>query len=163
MRKLHTNRGYTLEEILIVMGIMALLSGFITINLIGAKHMSSMNTTIMNFISDLKYQQTKSMLGDTEGGADNYPYGIHFEGNSYTLFRGAIYNPSDTANFNVKLGDNIEFSNILFPDSQLVFTPGTGEIADFVPAYEILNFINQENNDQKTMKVNKYGVVTEVN
>lgn len=155
--------AFTLEEVLIVAGIIGLLLGLVTMNIFQGKHSSSLNTSVMVLISDLKYQQTKAMLGETEGQTTNDAYGIYFEQVSYTLFRGLNFDSSNSSNFKVNLGDNIVFNNILFPNSQIIFASGSGEINGFDTAYETIILKNTLNNDQKSVKVNKMGVVTEVN
>lgn len=161
--KLQTRRGFTIEELLIVMGIIAILAGFVTINLFGAKHTASLNTTIDTLISDLKYQQLKAFVGDTEGRSANSPYGMHFEQDQYILFYGNIYSSAEPTNFKVKLGDNIQANNILFPNSEIIFTSGSGEVAGFTDGQDSISIKNMLSNEQKTIKVNRYGVITQIN
>ncbi len=156
------NRGYTLTEIIIVMSILILLTGLTTISLLNAKHKSSLSASVDTFIADLKQQQLKAMLGDTEGRISSGNYGIFFAGGTYTLFHGD-YSSTDSANFDLSLGDNIEFSNITFPGSQIVFLQGSGEIDAYVSGLNTITIKDIIDNNQKTLTINEYGVVEQIN
>src|SRR5687768_9752938 len=79
-------RGFTLIELMLVIAIIASLMGITTMSLTGAQQKSSMNATLGIFISDIRAQQLKAMVGDTEGRATSDTYGISFQSTKYTLF-----------------------------------------------------------------------------
>lgn len=153
--------GFSLVELAVVMFIFSFLFIFITVALLNIKQRGSLTTSIDTLITDLKSQQLKAMVGDTEGRATPDTYGIYFGANQYTLFHGA-YSPSTPSNFTVSLGDNIQFGAISFPASSVSFAQDSGEVV----GTESLNTITLENsqtNEQKTITINKYGVITAVN
>ncbi|MBU4098187.1 type II secretion system GspH family protein [Patescibacteria group bacterium] len=156
------NRGYTLIEVIIVMSIFILLTGLTTISLLNAKHKSSLSASVDTFIADLKQQQLKAMLGDTEGRISSGNYGIFFAGGTYTLFHDD-YSSTDSANFDLSLGDNIEFSNITFPGSQIIFFQGSGEIGNYTEGSNTIIIKDILDNNQKTLTINEYGVVEQIN
>lgn len=155
--------GFTLPEIVVVIGILFVLTGFTISNLFGAKHTTSLNTSIETFIADLKHQQIKAMVGDTEGRATADSYGVYFGQSSYTLFHGAIYSQGDPSNFTINLGDNIQFANVLFLQSQIVFEKGSGNVSGFVAGSNSVTLRNTLTNEQKVVTTNRFGAVISVN
>lgn len=152
------SNGYSIIEMLMVMGIFAMLLALITINLSTTQPRTSLNTQINTIIADIKQQQLKAMLGSSE---NNQPqqFGIYFELTRYTLFTGSSYSPASSSNFVINLDSNIEFSIINFPDSSIVFEKGSGEIASFLDG-SALGVRNTANNDQKIITFNKLGNIT---
>lgn len=148
--------GYTIAELLVVMAIFATLIGIATINLVGAKQKASLNTSIDLLIADLKNQQLKTMIGNTEGFNTADSYGIHFNTNSYTLFKGASYDPNSGTNFTVDLGDNVFFVST---PTELVFARVSGELT----ANGEIEIMDNTTKQLKTIIYNRYGVVTDVN
>lgn len=163
MKKKHLclQAGFTIIETLLVMSIFIILAGLSTINLLNAKHKSSLSTSVDTFISDLKQQQLKAMIGDTEGSGVISNYGIHFETTSYTLFRNTYLGTSD---FTVNLPDTIRISTGL-SGSQILFSKGSGEVANYdpVPANNIIIISDPIDGNQKIITINEYGVVVGVN
>lgn len=147
--------GYSIIEMLIVMGIFAMLLALITINLNNAQPRTSLNTEINTILADIKQQQLKAMTGSAE---NNQPqqYGIYFEPTRYTLFAGSSYSPSSPSNFVINLDSNTEFNNINLPISTIVFEKGNGDIVSFLDGSAI-GVRNTVNNDQKIITFNKLG------
>lgn len=137
------------------MGIFAILAGFATLNLVNVQHKSSLNATLDVFIADLKEQQLKAMVGDTEGSGIISDYGIRFNTSQYTLFR----NTYGTANFIVNLPP-IFTATTEFPNNQIVFEKGSGEISGFTAGDNTISFTDTTSGEQKIVTLNKYGVIT---
>lgn len=148
-------RGATLTEIIVVMAVFLTLITLTTINLLGAKHSASLSSTITELIADLKSQQLKAMLGDTEGSGVERSYGIYFTSTKYYLFHDT-YNPADPNNFGIDLGDNILVVN---PNYPLVFAKGSGEL----PLATSIVLTNSQTGEQKTIQLNKLGIITSIN
>ncbi len=144
---------------MLTMGIIAVLFGISSINLLGAKNKVSLNSAVNVLVTDLSQQQLKAMVGDSEGNPIGpNSYGVYFDpsGTKYWLFQGAGYNPADQFNFAVTLGDNIIFSPI---PSTVIFTKGSGETG-------LANSITVKNsvtNEQRTVSLNQYGIITQNN
>src|SRR5258708_9123759 len=96
--------GFTLVELMITMGVFIILIAIATPNLLGARNQVQVNTGVQTVIADIKNQQLRSMLGETQGRTTTDTYGIHFETTTYTLFHGASYSLADTTNSLVPLG-----------------------------------------------------------
>lgn len=153
-------KGFTVTEFIIIMAILATLYSLNTLNLVNIKHITSINSSIDTLISDMKQQQIKSMTADTQGRSYADSYGVHFSTDSYTLFHGLTYSNSDPSNFTVNLDQDITFSNISFLNSQIIFASGSGEFTDYSPSTDSITIKSKENTEQKTITINKYGVVT---
>lgn len=152
-------KGFTIPELLIVMGILAILFGFTTPNLLHFRQRAVINTTVDTLITDLKNQQTKAMVGDTEGSGIISDYGVYFETNKYTLFRGSSYDPLASSNFSIDLDPSQTFSSNV-PDSSIIFSKGSGE-TDLVSGSDTVTLTDSTNGDQKTIQINLYGAITE--
>src|SRR4029078_7629262 len=118
-------KGFSLPEVVLVMGIIAILFGFITINFVGITKTTSISATVDGLIADMKSTQEKAMNGAGDGTSGS-AFGIYFQSDRYILFRGATYSSSDSYNFAIMLGEGQQLSNITFPASSLVFNQRAG-------------------------------------
>jgi prepilin-type N-terminal cleavage/methylation domain-containing protein len=148
--------GFTLVELLLIMGIMAIISSFAVINLVRPQTKANLDSTLSVLISDLKSQQLKAMIGDGEGGAAN-SYGIYFESSRYTLFRGAAYNVSDPNNFVVNSQGGTTFFPT-FAGSQVIFNQRSGEVANFSGSANTITVTSS--GESKTITINALGTVS---
>lgn len=155
-------KGFSYPELIVLMGVVAMLFGYITINLSGTLRRTTIDTTYQTLISDIKSQQTKAMTGSIDGGLPG-SHGIYFESNRYILFRGTTYSSTDPSNFPVNLEQNVEFGNITFPGSTIVFLPGSGEISGYINGNNTVTVVNIGGEEQKTITINRYGAVTSAN
>lgn len=155
-------RGVTLIEVLVVIGILLTLIGIASVSFLPFRSKSTLDTAVTTLISDIKSQQIKAVAGDTEGRGTNDNYGVHFETNSYTLFHGSIFNPSDTSNFTVALNDGIQIEST-FLSSQLIFSIKSGEVISFSETQNSITLEDTVEESSKTININRYGVVTSVN
>ncbi len=156
-------KGFTLVETIVVMGIIAALTGLGTINLIGAKRSADVSASVNVLIADLKSQQSRTMSGDTESGLVIDDYGVYFATREYTLFRGADFVSSDPAShFVVELSQGIVFSDLNIQDSQVIFEKGSGEVVDYSATENSITLSDPVGNE-KTVLINSLGSITEVN
>lgn len=147
--------GYTLAEILTIMGIMVVLLMISSVNFFPIKQKTSLSTTVQSLISDIKQQQTKSMNGDAS-------QGLYFKSGSYVVFQGLTYKTANATNFNVPLGDQINLSSTNFSGNQIIFATASGEIIGAQPNGNQIVLVNTVSGEQKIIKLNKFGVVTSV-
>ncbi len=154
--------GFTFPELIVVIGIFAILFGLTTANLPSFQRLASVSSTVDTLVSDIKSQQIKAMVGATEGrvAADNY--GIRFEQNKYIFFHGTSYNSNDSSNFTVNLDQNMQFQNITFPNAVVIFSQGLGEVVGYASGSSSLTIKNTAGSEQKTITVNRYGVIVSV-
>lgn len=156
-------KGATLLELITVVGVFSILFGIIGFSLFGSVASSSIQTSVTTLVADIKGQQVKAMSLETGGAAQTKDYGLYFSQNSYTLFTGSNYLEGDNENFVIPLGNNVEFFSVSIPNRTLVFTKLTGEVAGFVADQNTIILKNTQNNQTKTIQINKLGVITEAN
>lgn len=160
---LQNRKGFTFIELIVVMAVIATLTSFAIVNLSSIQHKAYLSATIDTFLSDYKQQQVKAMTGDTDGTNTTQSYGIYFEQNQYTLFRGTSYSASEPSNFVIALDGSVEFSPINVPQSQLIFAAGSGEVSNYSATEGTVTLHNVVSGEQKTLTVNRYGVITNIN
>ena len=156
-------RGFTLIELIVVLAVLITLLAFTYPSLIGSQHRTTLTETINLLVQDLKDQQLKAMLGDLQGGSTMTNYGIYFQANQYVLFSGTTYVATASANFPVSLNASSSFTSIPFPNSQIVFSRGSGEVLNFSNNTYTLTITDSVENVTKNITVNKYGIVTQIN
>ncbi len=149
------SRGFTLVELAVVISIILTLLGFITINLVQSQQGVSLTAVAEILLADLKQQQLKSMIGDTEGRETADMYGVHFDSNRYVFFHGSTYSSSDTSNSITNLASNMQFNS---PGFDVVFSKRSGEI----PAATIVELQDNTNSKLKRIHLNTLGVITQV-
>lgn len=153
---LSKNSGFTVIELIVIITIIAVLLGVITLNLTSIQQKVSISTTAETVIADIKGQQIKAMIGDTQGISSASDYSVHFDEDEYVLFRGSSYSALSSTNFVVKLPANLKFQ---IPATDIIFSKISGEL----PLQTSIILKDITNSSQKTININKYGVVTGVN
>jgi prepilin-type N-terminal cleavage/methylation domain-containing protein len=148
------SKGFTVIELIITMGIIAILSSLATVNLVTIQRHTSVSATILTLQADLKQQQLKAMDGDTQViGSASSNYGIRFETNKYTLFRNSFIDGT-VDNFAVNLDGNLAFTTL----GDITFSKGNGQLTG-------LNTITLQDdfNNHQTLNINYLGVVESLN
>lgn len=163
MKIFNFRQGFTVVEMILVMFIFVILYSIVSLRLVNITQIASVRNPLESFITDMKSQQSKAMVGDTQGSADISDYGIYFESGRYILFRGSAYSGTEATNYIVNLNSPVQFSTITFPNAALIFSRGSGEVAGFVNGQNTVTIRNQTSGEQKTVTVNRYGVITSVN
>jgi type II secretory pathway pseudopilin PulG len=161
MKKIKDSRGFTILELLVIMGITSILVGIVTINLLKVQHNTSVSSAVDTLIADIKGQQIKAMNGAQA--SSNGDYGIYFDPThtKYILFHGTTYVPADSSNFPVVLESSISVSST-FPNSIVVFSKPSGEVANFLSPNNTITLTNTAGSEQAVITVNRYGVVTQI-
>ncbi len=160
-KKLYLQAGFSLIETGIVVAVFSVLIGIATINLLGSKQKANVAGTVTLVVSDIKQQQTKAMTLTTQSGV-TADYGIYFTPENYVLFKGT-YSPDDANNFVVAYGENITASVSALPTNTILFSRQTGEVSNFDSSKNTLQLINSVTNEKKTIRINRYGVITQAN
>lgn len=154
--------GFTLIEVLAVISILLVIGGIATISLVLVNRNANLNSSVDLITADLRQQQLKAMTGDTEGRSASDNYGLYFSTNNYVLFHSS-YSQSESSNFKVNLGDNLEFVNVTLPGSQIIFGRGSGDVVGFTNGSNTFTLRDKTNNNQKTITINRYGAVISIN
>jgi len=149
------SRGFTLVELVVVTSIIVTLLGLITINLVRSQQTVSLTSVEEILLADLKQQQLKAMIGDTQGRPTSDLYGIHFDSNRYVTFHSSAYSSADTSNSAINLESNMQFNS---PGFDVIFSRLSGQI----PASTIVELQDNTNSKLKRIHLNIYGTVTQV-
>jgi prepilin-type N-terminal cleavage/methylation domain-containing protein len=159
MKTLSNQRGITLIELMLVIGIMSLLFAIGIVSLSSIQIVATRSSAATVLISDLKTQQIKAMVGDTEGRGVPDNYGIKVLNDQYVMFHGNSYNPLDTANFSVPVPDQHSLTST-FGDDTILFASDSGEVVDFSEGSNSVTITNIPSATSETIILNKYGTVT---
>lgn len=152
-------KGFTIIELTVVIAALSILFGLVSVNLLTVRGKADLNTTYNTVVSDLRTQQLKAMVGESEESDEGY--GVYFLQNSYVLFQGGNYDSNDPANFEVDLPENLEFAENTLPNSQVVFIKGSGELSAYSPSQSSIKLRSSLNDQEKTFSLNRRGVVFE--
>lgn len=155
--------GFTVPELSVVLAIFGILVGIIVINLTGAKEKANLASATSVLVTDLKGQQVKAMTGDTEGSGGASSYGLYFETNRYTLFKGTTYSSLNPTNFVVNLESPIEVRSVTFPSSQVIFSQISGEVSGITTGSDTMQLLNTLTNEVVTIRLNRFGALTYAN
>jgi len=158
MKKSKKSYGFTYIEVIVVMAILSIFFGIASINLLKVQRSSEMNAAISILISDLKEQQTKAMTGFSGTLLVAQDYGIHFNENDYVIFDGSTYSAGSESNFSVELAPSLSFSSVSFPDGNVVFEKGSGEILGYSPGSNEIAITDETNSETVNIQLNFFGV-----
>jgi prepilin-type N-terminal cleavage/methylation domain-containing protein len=151
--------GFTLVELLVVMGLFGVLLTMTTIALIRPQATASISSTVNGLVADLKAQQLRAMAGDSETATSAQPHGIYIQNNQYRLFKGSAYSGADADNFAVAAADNVGLSTT-FTSTQVVFSKGTGEVGSFNGSANTITVTNSISGQTNVITINRYGAIT---
>ncbi len=148
--------GFTLPEILLVLGIIAIFSALTFATVLKPQFKASMEAVTLNLMADIKGQQLKAVSAK---GTDVGGFGIHFETNRYILFEGVNFNPLDPNNLVINLPDNVVINNVSFPNNDLIFARRSGEVVGFLPGSNTLTVSGITSQEENIIEVNRYGAL----
>lgn len=154
-------RGFTIPELLITLTLISALLALATITLTTSSQNASVDSALTTIIADIKNQQLNAMTGFTQSEASASEFGIYFENNQYTLFKGNAYTPGNTTNAVVPIHDSIELSTIDLPAYSIIFGKLSGEITGFDTNANTITFHSIPDNKTVILKINRYGAVTQ--
>lgn len=164
MKVSFNNRGFsTLAEIILVMGIMSIIFSIGLLSFPKVQQRANITSAADTFLADFKEQQIRAMTGDSESGTLPDYYGIEFEEDGYTLFKGAT--PSaDPARFKVDIPSSVLLTSGFIIDygggvtiSGLLFNKGSGAVASCCNGNPVITFRDRNSSMEKTITVNKLG------
>ena len=159
-RHIHAKRGFTLVEVVVVVGLMLFTLGFITQTLFRGQRRTSFTEAADLLVRDMREQQISVMQGDTFNDHVLSDYSIRFESDRYILFPGSVYLNTNPNNRIVLLEPTTRFSSITFPGGILTFARGSGDVRSYTASTSSVTVTDNDTNSQKIISVNEHGVVS---
>ena len=152
-------KGFTLVEVILVMGMLAVIAGVVFVNQIRPQNVASLDGVAATLVADIKSQQVKAMAGDSVSASSAQAHGVRIQSGTYTLFKGSSYSAGDTDNFTVTAATGVTLSTT-FASSVLIFTKATGDITSFVNGQNTITLTSAATGTSKVITLNRYGAVT---
>ncbi len=158
LQRQNLQSGFTLIELILVMGILAVLYAMSSISLSRLIPRAAVTTTAETIRSELRLLQARAMQGDIglEGGPSEF--GVRFAGDRYTFFEGPNYSPSGTSNVVTVLEEAVTISSTL-PNDTVIFERGSGEVSGYTAGQDTITFSNTQSGETTSLRINKYGVL----
>jgi len=144
--------GFTLTELVIIMGILLSLFALTTGASFSTIAQSQSGTTAQTIIADLRATQTKAMTGTTPSTTPVAGWGIYFEADRYTIFAGTTYLPGAPSNTVVTLPTNV---TITASPTTIVFEHISGHLSSPTPAPTL---VVSSGGTSRTITLNSLGV-----
>ncbi|MCR4322753.1 MAG: prepilin-type N-terminal cleavage/methylation domain-containing protein [Candidatus Azambacteria bacterium] len=121
-----SERGFTLIEIIIAIGVMAIISTTLFIGFSTATESAELKTSAFKIVDALQFARTRTIASLASSS-----YGIHFEQTYYVLFRGVTYSALDPDNILYPLPSSVEIVSVTLAGggSDVVFDRITGKTA----------------------------------
>ncbi|MBM2820875.1 MAG: hypothetical protein HW405_635 [Candidatus Berkelbacteria bacterium] len=119
------SKSYTLIEILIVIGILAILTGLASLSIVSFGKSSDIDTSKTIVVGAFKEARAQSMAV-----VDDKSWGVHLETNKAVIYAdsGSGYSPSDQANYSKVLETNTTLTWILTGGgAEVLFEKRTGK------------------------------------
>lgn len=145
-------QGFTLTELVILMGILLGLFALTTGASFTSITQSQAGTTVATMIADLRATQTRAMTGNIPGTTPVSGWGIQYESDRYTIFPGSTYVAGAPSNITIILPDNVSVSA---NPSTIIFQKLSGSLVNPVP---VPTLVVSAGATTKTISLNAWGV-----
>jgi prepilin-type N-terminal cleavage/methylation domain-containing protein len=155
MKKINNQKAFTLIEILMVLGLFALLSAATFSVYGGLRIFSGINETVPEVVQTLRLARDYSRAGN--GGA---AYGVHFEINpsgddSFTLYKGGSYAQREAVFDRVYYPSKLLELSTTLKDDEINFS----KISGIPDNSGTISFLSNDN-ESKTVVINDLGFVS---
>lgn len=149
--------GFTYIELIVVMGIVALLSTLVTVVSMSAMTRSQVHAQIDLLLSDVAYQQQLA-ANRVISSEENQHYGVYFYEDGYILFEGEVYEPDKSTNQHVELPIGMKITSINLPQQQLAFSEKTGFVMNWQASQSGI-IVTSPLGKTTALTINRYGVI----
>ena len=150
--KMKNKKAFTLIEIMVVVGLMAIMLLMPILYTQASQVRFDFNTQVSTVVSYLRLAQS-----DAAAGRDNRKHGVHLASDSYTVFSGDSFNPSDGNNFAIVLPPTIEIRDVALNGggSDIIFGGPNGE----TDTYGTFELYSEQINKSLTVIVSQMGTI----
>ena len=158
--------GFSLIELILVIALLSIILVITTVTLFRPVAKANLDTVSTDIFSFLREAQNQAINTDTSGDPQSHEYGIHFETNSYTLFKGINYTAGNSSNFVVTTKNSISISPslpCLSPPgncNNVVFEKISGEVLGFDPVNNTICVTETGTNKEVLFTVNFVGGIS---
>ena len=148
--KMAKSPAFTALELILVITIMATLSGFFLLYSQGTTVRTDLNTQVAHFVAELRLAHS-----DSDSGKDPGDFGVNLSCNAYTIFEGSTYDVATTSNRIVELPETIVIQNINLNGgaTDIIFTSPQGETSQ----NGTLEFYSEPLDETKTVTITTLG------
>ena len=144
----NARKGFTLVELLVVMGMSMILLSIGGLSLAAVRSGSQIDLIASEVRSEMMRVQSETGNG--------FPSGMYFETDRYVYFEGASYTEGALTNEESTLPSGVTFSEIVFPSATVQFDNVTGNPLNFVSPYQV---VVTDGSSSRTVSVNAWGVI----
>ena len=149
--------GFTLVELLLIMGILAILTSLGSINYFSTFNQTKTGVAKDVLISDLRSAQNKAMSGEAVGGVTQPSWGVKLLVDSYVIFPGDTYIEGAPDNYLVALPADTALTTT-FPAGVVLFRHGSGEVVGYDAVSDTITLVTGSSSE--SLELNVFGVVT---
>lgn len=154
----HTD-GFTLIEVLVVMGVVAILLLITTQSLFQSQAAANLDTTVTEIRNDIRQQQLYAMEGATSSAELLSNYSVYFSATSYTLFAGDSYSSTNATNYTAPLSGPVRIVATTFPNNTVTFARLSGDVSGFVSGQDSVTVEDVQSGASRVIQLNRYGVM----
>lgn len=155
---LRAQAGFTLIEVMVVIGLFAVMMGLTAISINRPQAGASLDGVTNVLVADLNSQRAEAMAGDSGSGTTSEPHSVRIQPTVYTLFRSATYAAGAADNYDVTMPTGVTLATTL-PSSQVVFGERSGEVAGYVNGSNTIT-VTHTSGLSKVITINALGTVT---
>lgn len=151
------NSGFTFIELMLSMGIIAMLFGISSIILSNLIPRANLNSVYEILKAEVRQQQLFSMSGEKDLSDQAVEYSLLVESNQYTLFPGTVYDPLPIDSIIVEVPESIQISTD-FLNNVVSFERTSGEVLNYDINNRTITIFDTLTNQSKTIILNQYGI-----
>jgi prepilin-type N-terminal cleavage/methylation domain-containing protein len=141
-------KGYSLVELLVTIGVMSILLGIGTLGFTTIRIQSQIDLVAAEVRSEILRVQSEAKNGIHSG--------VHFEPSRYVYFVGDTYVEGSPENEENTFFSNVSFTSITFTDNMVMFDPVTGYLTNFAdPSQAVISGSGATH----AVSVNQWGTV----
>lgn len=150
----NNGKGFSLLEILVVLGVMLALISVILYSLGNFRDKESLNGSVQGAVAILEEARELTLSGKEASS-----FGVHFQNDKIVRFKGGVYNPNDSANVVMFFDPLVSVNQIALNGGavDVVFAKLTGETS----AYGTVTIVLVSNPaEYKTVSISRIGLIT---
>lgn len=134
---LFNKKGFTLVELLVVIGIVAVIFSLSALAVLNIQRSRLLESNSWAIVSLLRQAQNQALNGVSVDGTNQVNFGVHFDAanRQYILFQGDSFNPADHYNLVQEIPAGLEMILDLPADNNIIFHKITGRVNNYDGAH----------------------------